>query len=325
MINSNEISVVVQGAIDKENTPKCLKSIRKVFPQAEIILSTWEGANVEGLDYDEVIFNKDPGGVKDPFVPTFTNNLLRQMVSTKSGVKKAGRKYILKIRSDLYIFRNNLERCFKLFPLRNKEFSIFNHRLLGCSFFSKKYISAGNLIQPVPFHISDWFVFGLAQDVRDFYIRQELPDEPEQSCYFEKHPYNGGKANLFGCAHQYAPEQYICYKFFERYFPKIDYKDYMSYTQENIVLSEQIIANNFQIFSPKSLGFYCLKKNTNKDFYRRWSKNQLTLPYNLWCGLYREDVFWNDYIKYCDSQVKMPLKVKLAYYLQKGIMKWKKH
>ena len=97
MINSNEISVVVQGAIDKENTPKCLKSIRKVFPQAEIILSTWEGANVEGLDYDEVIFNKDPGGVKDPFVPTFTNNLLRQMVSTKSGVKKAGRKQLFPI------------------------------------------------------------------------------------------------------------------------------------------------------------------------------------------------------------------------------------
>ena len=48
MINSKDISVVVQGAIDKENTPKCLESIRKYLPDAEIILSTWEGSEVEG-------------------------------------------------------------------------------------------------------------------------------------------------------------------------------------------------------------------------------------------------------------------------------------
>ena len=42
MIKSEDISVVVQGAIDKVNTPKCLESIRKVLPRAEIVLSTWE-------------------------------------------------------------------------------------------------------------------------------------------------------------------------------------------------------------------------------------------------------------------------------------------
>lgn len=41
-MKSNDITVVVQGAIDRKLTPKCLKSIRKHLPDAEIILSTWE-------------------------------------------------------------------------------------------------------------------------------------------------------------------------------------------------------------------------------------------------------------------------------------------
>ena len=55
MIKSEDISVVVQGAIDKFNTPKCLKSIRKVLPRAEIVLSTWEKSDVNGLDYDILV------------------------------------------------------------------------------------------------------------------------------------------------------------------------------------------------------------------------------------------------------------------------------
>ena len=42
-IDKKDISVVVQGAIDKEWTPLCLKSIRKYLPESEIILSTWGG------------------------------------------------------------------------------------------------------------------------------------------------------------------------------------------------------------------------------------------------------------------------------------------
>ena len=37
-MKSNDITVVVQGAIDRKLTPKCLKSIRKHLPDAEIIL-----------------------------------------------------------------------------------------------------------------------------------------------------------------------------------------------------------------------------------------------------------------------------------------------
>ena len=61
MIKSDEISVVVQGAINNKYTPICLASIRKIFPYATIILSTWKNSKTENLDYDVLIENEDPG------------------------------------------------------------------------------------------------------------------------------------------------------------------------------------------------------------------------------------------------------------------------
>jgi hypothetical protein len=52
MINSKNISTVVQDAIDKELTPKCLKSIRKCLSKATIILSTWKNSDIKYLDYE---------------------------------------------------------------------------------------------------------------------------------------------------------------------------------------------------------------------------------------------------------------------------------
>lgn len=100
-IESQDISVVVQGAIELEYIKKLLKSIRKFLPKAEIIVSTWEGTDVNYLDYDILQINKDPG------CEVFTvfgkkHNLNRQILSTKNGIKRTTRKYVLKIRSDMY-------------------------------------------------------------------------------------------------------------------------------------------------------------------------------------------------------------------------------
>ena len=103
----NDISIVVQGAVDKTETPKCLKSIRQYLPNAEIILSTWEGTDlscIEGL-YDKLVLSKDPGGVFYE-KKKYYQNINRQIVSTKAGLELAERKFIMKLRSDL-IFTNN--------------------------------------------------------------------------------------------------------------------------------------------------------------------------------------------------------------------------
>ena len=75
LVDNKDITVVVQGAVDREKTPICLQSIRRMLPGAFIILSTWEGTDVDGLEYDDVVLSEDPGGFDEfniPFRPRTT-------------------------------------------------------------------------------------------------------------------------------------------------------------------------------------------------------------------------------------------------------------
>lgn len=303
MIESKNISVVVQGAIDLENTWLAMQSIRRYFPEAEIILSTWEGSNVDNLPYDQVIFNKDPGGFQDAFAPHFTNNLSRQLVSTQAGIKTTGRKYVLKMRSDICFHSVRILNIFSEFPARNQNYALFDGKIISCAYFTKKYLMNGKKVHPAPFHLSDWLSFGLRSDIEKLYAA-DIPQEPKQSAYFATHPYRGAKRNLMGASHQYAPEQYILFHAVQKSFPEIKFNDYMDFDRENIAFSEQVIANNFIVLPPKDLGFVCLKKATGGDTYYKWCRHPLTVPYPLWKGLYRRDVFVKDYQKYCDSSYR---------------------
>ena len=62
MIKDREISIVLQGPIYKDITSCVCKRMRDIFPEAEIIVSTWEGSDTSGLIYDILLENKDPGG-----------------------------------------------------------------------------------------------------------------------------------------------------------------------------------------------------------------------------------------------------------------------
>ncbi|WP_307993370.1 WavE lipopolysaccharide synthesis family protein [uncultured Clostridium sp.] len=312
-INTEDISVVVQGAVDKENTPLCLKSIRKYLPGSEIILSTWKGTNIESLDYDKVMLNSDPGGYKDRYVHTFTNNTLRQLVSTKNGLRRATRKYIIKMRSDLILKSNNFLTYFEKFTMRNDEYILFEHRVIISSFFTKKFLYSNGRVHPVPFHISDWFSFGLAEDIFKLYDI-ELPVEPDFSWYLYENKYEGQKINLFNSSHQYAPEQYIGYKAFSKKF-NIRFKHYMDYNEENILSSEKLIINNFIILEPNQFKFICGKKNAGTDYYKKWTKNPMLTPTLLWKGLYRYDVYLEDYKKYCDDKFVIPKYIKVKSYI----------
>ena len=132
MIDSKDISVIVQGPINKKETPKCLKSIRKFLPEAEIILSTWQGTDISNLDYDILVLCEDPGTT---LIEEFThkktyNNMNRQLVSTKEGLKKATRKYAMKLRSDLIFTSDRFLEYFNKFEARGNNYNLFKHKIL---------------------------------------------------------------------------------------------------------------------------------------------------------------------------------------------------
>ena len=113
MINSNEISVIVQGKTDNY-TKECLKSVRKYLPEAEIVLSTWDGDELLDIDslYNILVLNKDPKAVKMDVDKKYDYNLNRQLLSSKTGIDKATRPYILRMRSDSCLSSNRfLKYC----------------------------------------------------------------------------------------------------------------------------------------------------------------------------------------------------------------------
>ena len=69
-IHSRDISIVVQGAVSPRLTSQSLKQLRKLFPESEIILSTWEDSDTKNLNYDILVLNVDPGGYQDRYVKT---------------------------------------------------------------------------------------------------------------------------------------------------------------------------------------------------------------------------------------------------------------
>jgi hypothetical protein len=83
-IDSKDISVVVQGPIHTQDnlTKRVLESVRTHLPNAELILSTWKGSEVDGLDCDILLLNDDPGAING------LNNVNRQIVSTRNGLQK---------------------------------------------------------------------------------------------------------------------------------------------------------------------------------------------------------------------------------------------
>jgi hypothetical protein len=250
-INYRDISIVVQGAIaglpnDKEkdrHTYLCLKSIRKILPGAKIILSTWEKDNVEGLDCDLLVRSQDPGNANFDNLSPF--NCFRQIVSSINGLKKCTTKYAAKVRSDL-IFKNDnfLKYFIKFSDLPSDE----NYRLLkqrvimfpGCN---------PNRRMKFPFHPSDWFFFGLTEDVQDIFdiplIRKNLI-----------------KKDADGISHEVdsllRPEQFIWFSLLSKY-RKIPFEYANDVSHGNIVTSEKYFANNAILITPRRAGIDSLK------------------------------------------------------------------
>ncbi len=293
-ITSKDISVVVQGPIIKHKTEKCLKSIRKNLPEAEIILSTWEGSSIDGLDYDILVINIDPGAVRQKKFTTAKvfSNLNRMILSTNNGIQKAERKYTLKLRTDACIDNTGFLNMFEKFPARFDEYKLFEHRILTSTLYSKFAITDHENKVEIPFHVSDWWFFGLTSDLKKFLLSSKPVEEPYFSNYFE-YPENAGKVSVFKKFDwRFAPEQYLAYSCFSKYFEDIKMDDCSEITDEIIEKSKRCLINNFVFLEYKQSGIRSLKY--------LFSKFE-PLAGDIYMDLYTFFCFESEYKKYCDS------------------------
>lgn len=291
MIKSEDISVVVQGAIDKVNTPKCLKSIRKILPRAEIVLSTWEKSDVNGLDYDILVLNKDPGGVKHDFavynLNCSMNNLNRQILSTQNGIKKAHKKYVLKLRSDLILENKKFLNFWNLFPVRNKKYALFHHRLVCSTIYSREYSCQSGNGFPTPFHPSDFWFFGEKNDIIDYFAKCPLQTKEEAGNWMYKYP---NRLPYKTCLWRYAPEQHFCFHWIKKYYPNVCFEDWSDWNEENIELSNNVLYNNFIFLNSSQSGIY-----SEKHSYADSIQNYIQ-------GLITNEHFQQQYKKFCNPK-----------------------
>lgn len=203
-VDSSKISVVIQGPLNRgkpEGLERCVSSICRVLPDAEIIVSTTQGEDLTGLPENILVLTSaDAGPIVD--VDGVACNVNRQIRTTSRGVHAATREYILKFRSD-HALENATICCFPELDLHGGEpcitlTSLFTHNP------EKK---------PLLYHGSDLVQFGRASDMRQYWDPELIA---EQELCFEK-----GVVPPFGSCWRYsrvkhAPEQALTLRWLNR-------------------------------------------------------------------------------------------------------------
>ena len=271
-IPTKEIAVVVQGAVG-EYTAGCLQSLRQYLPEAQLILSTWEKSAVAGLDYDQLVLSQDPGGSIQDEVSGVYNNINRQLVSTKAGLALVQRKYCLKFRSGLLLGGAEFLDWFGRFDTPKTKALHFQQRLLVCNYYPRN-----PRILPLPFHLSDWMVFGLSEDLRALYnVPLQLEEE---AVWFRTHE---KRASIFtNYLPRFVPEQQLYLSFLRQQEP-IVCEHYYDASPQNIRLTERFFAKDVVVLDYQEQ----LKLTFPKYPPNRYKEKYSLLSHQDWVLLYQ--------------------------------------
>lgn len=300
-IKMQDISVVVQGAIDPINTLKCLKSIRKHLPDAEIILSTWKGSNVSNLDFDHLILNDDPGAFD--MSPWEKNNVKRQIYSTLQGIKKSKRKYVLKIRSDMELLSAKFLNYFDKFNNYNDEWHFLDKRIIIPSM-----VSRDPRVWESPMCPSDWCSFGLKTDMLKLWDIKFPTKKDEEWFKLNLRPESVRKIYP-ALEARYNPEQFIWIGFVSKYKKNLHTHHMFDVNEKSIEETLFSFANNLIIISEKQFGIKFLKP------YRKGSDRWHIITYNDFLRIYnryangKKFIFPIDWqrillLKYCKKSIE---------------------
>lgn len=283
-ISSKDITVVVQGLVDKDKTIKCLKSIKKYLPDATIIISTWEGCNIDHIEglYNQVVFNKDPGATPHHDCEnSILNNTNRQIVSSFNGIKEVKTRYTLKIRTDFYLTGNTFLSFFDKYNSFTDNLRRVRKKVLSCNLYAR---NPYHIESPFPFHPSDFVFFGLTEDVYNIFNIPLISDE--DALYFKNREYPKVLGREYASLPRYFPEQYIWIKFLK--YEELDYT--VDADINNLIKTDISFANNLVILSLKQ---FCI--NSDKEGIFSY------FPYTC----YTHYDWLNLYAKYCNPNISI--------------------
>ncbi|MCS6267371.1 MAG: hypothetical protein H2174_07370 [Vampirovibrio sp.] len=283
MIDFRDISVVVQGVVDFSIIEQVLQSVRNVLPEAEIILSTWEGvdySSVQSKLYDQLVLSSDPGGFSHHLKsnPNYLNNIDRQIRSSYTGITQANNLCCLKMRTDMILTHACFLEHFEKYNQYQVDYKLVKSRILNNASGARDPFWNHSL------HPADFFLFGYTEDLKTFF---SAPFFPEADKVFQ-HNENDVLAQMTMkrdnelSGNKLHPELYLMTTFIQKYHP--DFKGFGNYelSPKSVAVSYAYIINNFVMLSDKQLGFKHLK---HPDFEKWHYPRSLT---NLkWQKLYK--------------------------------------
>lgn len=297
MIKNTDITVVVQGpvvaspdrAMDEGITEKCLSSIRRHLPGAHLILSTWQGQPIEGLDYDELLLNEDPGSNITEYAadgkPDASNNN-RQIVSSREGLKRVKTPYAMKLRSDNYLIGDQFKGLQSSFMERCEADRFFNERVVVNNTFTRAYARS----KKVALHMCDFFYFGRTQDVQALWGMSNLPDLDYDESRKGQKQYWGAPHYKIDCT------QKLLLVALQQFDGSLNLKHLHDAPEILVERSERIYANNFVIGEPEIIGLGLCSKFGPQERANRLSGRLTYVNFDDWQVLYK---------KYCDQDYQL--------------------
>lgn len=255
--------MVVQGPIvgrstdplQSRQTHRVLASVRKVLPGVRIILSTWKGSDVAGLDADEVVFSEDPGGVSYGFEsnPNLLNNVNRQICSTLAGLRAVRTLYAVKTRTDVLFEHAGFLDFFDRYREFDPDWAFVKKRVVTSNVFARN----PRVHFPFLYHPGDFFYFGLTEDLLAIW---DIPLQPKSFSRW----FLGTEKDLLTFDDKsdirYYPEQYIWMQFLEKFGCTLNKEHASDFSVSELEKSEKSIANNLVLVSDRRLGLRWLKQ-----------------------------------------------------------------
>jgi hypothetical protein len=303
----SNLGIVIQGPLkmEKNFTLESVRLYNKIFPKATIVISTWEGEDRVYLDSIKkegafVIENTKP-------VKSGVGNINYQVKSTKSGlvlVKEKGCAYAIKTRTDQRLSRNGLFEYLlslqEIFPVEN----IFDVNQKERIIVSEGNVQANMLI---PFHISDFFYFGVLDDLLSFFDLEE--DEQHFSSRIERFKLSeklkAKNVSLASYHHSLAPEAVLTMSYLNRL--GIDFDSESVFDSWNFVKSYLISLS----WDDLDLIWNKYEESYNEGLLRNISNNNGKDPY------FNFTWSFNNWLLV--QQGKIKLKIEYEEYCKKGV------
>lgn len=145
------------------------------------------------------------------------NNVNLQIAAAQTGLAAATGRYVLRVRSDLvFLSRQFLDQYAHGCGFERGSSSVFRDRVLV----SWLYTLNPYTIERMPFHVSDWFHFGLTEDIRRIW---DIPFMTLADALHHKavpHPAFVNPLEQM-IIPRFAIEQYITYQFFKSEIPDL--------------------------------------------------------------------------------------------------------